>query len=247
MRDAVVDYVHYWKDRTEFPVKRFIAWLGVREGKFYEWKNRYGKVNEHNGQIPRDWWLEDWEKQAIVDFHLQYPLEGYRRLCFMMLDRDIVAVGRPHMDGQILAYEGFTAGNLNTLVPMLFKDAWGGDYDAALYLQNVDNNTANLTIRFYDNTGTETCTQVDTLARSAYLRYREALGEAIAEIPPGLYPGEYLKDVGAALAGRDGERWRDLPEAEWLPAVRAFAIEAMMDLIRADLDAAGIHPDLFAS
>jgi transposase InsO family protein len=92
VRDAVVDYVHYWKDRTEFPVKRFIEWLGMREGKFYEWKNRYGKVNEHNGRIPRDWWLEEWEKQAIVDFHQQYPLEGYRRLTFMMLDRDIVAV-----------------------------------------------------------------------------------------------------------------------------------------------------------
>jgi putative transposase len=92
VRDAVVDYVNYWKDRTGFPVKRFVQWLGVREGKFYEWKNRYGKVNEHNGQIPRDWWLEDWEKQAILDFHRQYPLEGYRRLTFMMLDRDIVAV-----------------------------------------------------------------------------------------------------------------------------------------------------------
>jgi putative transposase len=92
VRDAVVDYVNYWKDRTEFPVKRFFGWLGVREGKFYEWKNRYGKVNEHNGQVPRDWWLEDWEKQAILDFQREYPLEGYRRLCFMMLDRDIVAV-----------------------------------------------------------------------------------------------------------------------------------------------------------
>jgi putative transposase len=92
VRDAVVDYVHYWKDRTDIPNKTFIRWLGVREGKFYEWKNRYGKVNEHNGQVPRDWWLEEWEKQAILDFQRQYPLEGYRRLCFMMLDRDIVAV-----------------------------------------------------------------------------------------------------------------------------------------------------------
>jgi putative transposase len=53
---------------------------------------RYGKVNEHNGWIPRDWWLEDWEKQAIIDFHDQNPLEGYRRLTFMMLDADVVAV-----------------------------------------------------------------------------------------------------------------------------------------------------------
>ena len=60
--------------------------------KFHDWKDRYGKVNEHNGQVPRDWWLEDWEKQAILDFHDRHPLEGYRRLTFMMLDDDVVAV-----------------------------------------------------------------------------------------------------------------------------------------------------------
>ena len=60
--------------------------------KYYDWQSRYGKANEHNALVPRDFWLEDWEKQAIVNFHLEHPLEGYRRLTFMMLDRDIVAV-----------------------------------------------------------------------------------------------------------------------------------------------------------
>jgi hypothetical protein len=60
--------------------------------KYYQWRNRYGKVNEHNVLIPRDHWLEQREKDAIIDFHHQFPLEGYRRLTFMMLDRDIVAV-----------------------------------------------------------------------------------------------------------------------------------------------------------
>jgi putative transposase len=60
--------------------------------KFHDWKHRYGKVNEHNGMVPRDWWLEDWEKRAIVDYHECHPLEGYRRLTFMMLDDDVVAV-----------------------------------------------------------------------------------------------------------------------------------------------------------
>ena len=60
--------------------------------KYYDWKNRYGKVNEHNVLIPRDHWLEQREKDAIIDFHHQFPLEGYRRLTFMMLDRDVVAV-----------------------------------------------------------------------------------------------------------------------------------------------------------
>lgn len=88
----MVDYVNHWSARTEIPAKRLVGWLGIAEGKFYEWRRRYGKANEHNGQVPRDWWLEAWEKQAIVDFHVKYPLEGYRRLAFMMLDADVVAV-----------------------------------------------------------------------------------------------------------------------------------------------------------
>jgi arginyl-tRNA synthetase len=89
--------------------------------------------------------------------------------------------------------------------------------------------------------------QVDALARSTQLRYREALGEAIGEIPPGLYPGDYLKEVGRALAARDGEKWLDRPEEEWLAEVRRFAIDAMMDLIRADLADIGIHQEVFTS
>ncbi len=71
---------------------RFIEWLGLAPSKYYNWQSRYGKVNEHNALIPRDFWLEDWEKQAIINFHVQYPLEGYRRLTYMMLDQNIVAV-----------------------------------------------------------------------------------------------------------------------------------------------------------
>src|SRR2546426_11220855 len=74
---------------------RFIHWLGVRASKFYVWRGRYGRVNEHNGWIPRDFWLQPWEKQAIIGFHLEHPLEGYRRLTFMMLDADVVAVSPP--------------------------------------------------------------------------------------------------------------------------------------------------------
>ena len=91
-RDAVVDFVNRWSKKTEILRGEFISWLGVSASKFYGWFHRYGKVNEHNGWIPRDFWLEDWEKQAIIAFHWEYPLEGYRRLAFMMLDRDIVAV-----------------------------------------------------------------------------------------------------------------------------------------------------------
>jgi putative transposase len=88
----VVDFVRRWQERTEIPARRLVGWLGIGPSKFHDWKDRYGKRNEHNGWLPRDWWLEDWEKQAIIRFSLEYPLEGYRRLAFMLLDRDVVAV-----------------------------------------------------------------------------------------------------------------------------------------------------------
>jgi transposase InsO family protein len=87
-----MDFVNRWSEKTEISVARFIPWLRVSASKFYRWSTRYGMVNDHNGWIPRDFWLEDWEKQAIVAFHWEYPLEGYRRLAFMMLDRNVVAV-----------------------------------------------------------------------------------------------------------------------------------------------------------
>jgi len=87
-----VDYVRHWKERTEIPTKRLIGWMGVPEGTFYSWKHRYGKVNEHNGWIPRDHWLLDSEKRAILDFYWKHPLDGYRRLTYMMLDANVVAV-----------------------------------------------------------------------------------------------------------------------------------------------------------
>ncbi len=89
--------------------------------------------------------------------------------------------------------------------------------------------------------------QVDQLARSAYLRYREALGEDIGEIPEGLYPGDYLKPVGAGLVRTYGRSLCDAPEARWLPLVRAAAVAAMLAAIKADLAALGIRHDVFFS
>ena len=89
--------------------------------------------------------------------------------------------------------------------------------------------------------------QVDALARSAYLRYREALGEDIGEIPEGLYPGDYLKPVGETLAAQHGKELLAMPESEWLPIARAAALRAMLAMIEDDLDALGIHHDVFFS
>ena len=89
--------------------------------------------------------------------------------------------------------------------------------------------------------------QVEVLARSAYLRYREALGETIGEIPSGLYPGAYLVDVGTALADKVGRQYIDADESEWLPAIRSFAIESIMAGIAEDLQLLGIRMDRFSS
>ncbi len=89
--------------------------------------------------------------------------------------------------------------------------------------------------------------QVDVLARSVFLRYREALGEDIGEIPAGLYPGDYLKPVGAALAKEHGASLVDMPEERWLPIVRGFAIDKIMPMIKDDLAALNIKHDVFFS
>ena len=88
----MVQFVKCWASRTGFSVSQLVEWLGIAQSKFCRWSHRLGTPNQHNGCIPRDFWLEDWEKEAILVFHDRFPLEGYRRLAFMMLDADIVAV-----------------------------------------------------------------------------------------------------------------------------------------------------------
>ena len=89
--------------------------------------------------------------------------------------------------------------------------------------------------------------QVDTLARSVHLRYRQALGADVGEMPEGMYPGEYLLPVGEILAAEFSDRYAEAPEAEWLPTFRERSIKAMLDLIRFDLGLLNIHHDIFSS
>lgn len=92
IRDSVVDFIAHWSALTEVSRWRLVSWLELSPRKFSRWRYRYGKANEHNALVPRDHWLLPWEKEAIKSFFSQYPLEGHRRLAFMMLDRDLVAV-----------------------------------------------------------------------------------------------------------------------------------------------------------
>jgi transposase InsO family protein len=92
LRDTVVDFFKHYRQLTGLAVGRMLNWLGFSPRKFNRWQNRYGHANEHNAMIARDHWIEPQERAAIIDFARQYPLEGYRRLTFMMLDADVAAV-----------------------------------------------------------------------------------------------------------------------------------------------------------
>jgi putative transposase len=104
-----VDFVRAWADKTEIPAGRFLPWIGIGTSKFYDWRARFGKVNEHNAWVPRDHWLTEPEKEAIRGFARQHPLEGYRRQTFMMLDADVVACS-PASVYRVLKAAGLLAG-----------------------------------------------------------------------------------------------------------------------------------------
>lgn len=92
VRDGIVDHMNYWKERTGMPMERMLKMASIPSSKFYAWRKRYGTPNFHNGTAPRDWWLEPWEVAAICAYKREHPLDGYRRLTYMMLDEDVVAV-----------------------------------------------------------------------------------------------------------------------------------------------------------
>jgi transposase InsO family protein len=92
VRDEVVEFVQYWAPRTELKTGQLVQWLGISASKYYDWCQRQGQANQHNGQVPKDNWLEPWEQEAIRAYYQQHSEEGYRRLAYMMLDDDVVAV-----------------------------------------------------------------------------------------------------------------------------------------------------------
>ena len=91
IRDQVVDYVRKWSGKTEVTIGQVQKWIGIYSSTYCSWVRNYGRVFEHNGWIPRDHWLDDWEKQAILQYHFGHPLAGYRRLTYMMIDANVVA------------------------------------------------------------------------------------------------------------------------------------------------------------
>lgn len=92
VRDQVVEFVRYWSPRAELSASRLVRWLGISASKYYDWQQRYGQINGHNATVPRDFWLTEGEKAAILAYQVDHPDEGYRRLAYMMLDEGVVAV-----------------------------------------------------------------------------------------------------------------------------------------------------------
>lgn len=91
IRDDVVAFVQRYSEKTGLSRSSLVARIGIGRDKFYDWRRRRGRTNDHNATVPRDFWLQEWERQAILDFHSRHSEEGYRRLSFMMIDADVVA------------------------------------------------------------------------------------------------------------------------------------------------------------
>jgi transposase InsO family protein len=170
----LVDFVRHWSERSEICYEQLLRWIQLSSRKFRDWRSRYGKANEHNHLVPRDHWLEKWEKEAIVKFFHEYPLEGYRRLCFMMLDRDIVAVS-PASVYRVLKAEGLLANRWSKpsrkgsgfVQPLAPHDHW-----------HIDFSYVNVGGTFY-----YLCSILDGCSRSiVHWEIREAMKEADAEL-----------------------------------------------------------------
>jgi transposase InsO family protein len=170
----LVDFVRHWSERSEICYEQLLRWIQLSSRKFRDWRSRYGKVNEHNHLVPRDHWLEKWEKEEIVKFFHEYPLEGYRRLCFMMLDRDIVAVS-PASVYRVLKAAGLLANRWNKssrkgtgfVQPLAPHDHW-----------HIDFSYVNVGGTFY-----YLCSILDGCSRwIVHWEIREAMKEADAEL-----------------------------------------------------------------
>ena len=194
--------MHHWSARTDIPVRLFLKWLGLSSSKWHQWKDRYGKANEHNAFIPRDHWLTDQEKQAILSFYDEHPLEGYRRLTFMMLDRDVVAVS-PSSVYRVLSEAGLLARHARKasskgqgfVQPLVPHEHW-----------HTDIAYVNLGGTFY-----YLCTVLDGCSRSVvHWEIRETMTEAEVETilqrarekHPGVTP-RIISDNGPQFIARD--------------------------------------------
>ena len=198
-----MDYVRYWSDRTEMDKQTLIHWIGISRSKFYDWQKRYGKINEHNHWIPRDFWLQAWEKQAIVNYFLKHPGQGYRRLTYMMLDADIVAVS-PSSTYRVLSQAGLLR---------RWNDSRTSSKGAGFRQPQKPHEHWHVDISYINVAGTfyYLCTVLDGYSRFiVHWEIRESMTEADVEIVlqrareafPDVHP-QIISDNGPAFIARD--------------------------------------------
>jgi putative transposase len=201
-RDSIVDFVRQWSEKTEISTERWVGWIGMARGKFYDWRKRYGKANEHNALVPRDHWLTDQERGAIIGFHERFPLEGYRRLTFMMIDHNVVAAS-PSSVYRVLAGAGLldrwnvkpSSKGTGFVQPLRPHEHW-----------HIDVAYLNLGGTFY-----YLCSVLDGASRAiVHWEIREAMTEAdvecILERAREAYPGErprIISDNGPQFVAKD--------------------------------------------
>ena len=201
-----MDFARDWSAKAEIRLGRILDWTGLDPRKFRDWRHRYGKANEHNGQVPRDHWLEPAEKDAIVAFFQRHPLEGYRRLTFMMLDQDVAAAS-PATVYRVLKAAGLLANRWNQpsrkgtgfVQPLRPHEPWHIDFSYV----NVDGT-------FY-----YLCSVLDGCSRAiVHWEIREAMKEADAELVlqrarekhPGTTP-RIISDNGPEFVAKALRRW----------------------------------------
>ena len=198
----MVDFVRDWSEKTEIAADRFVLWMGIARGKFFDWRKRYGKVNEHNALVPRDHWLTAEERLSIIAFHERFPLEGYRRLTFMMIDQNVVAVS-PSTVYRILS----AAGLLDRWNPRISRKGTGFVQPLRPHEHwHIDIAYLNLSGTFY-----YLCSILDGASRKiVHWEIRESMTESdvecILERARELYPGEkprIISDNGPQFIAKD--------------------------------------------
>ena len=197
-----MDFIRDWSSKTEIRSLAIVRWLGIARSKYYAWADQYGQVREDRAWIPRDHWLEDWERRAIIDFYRQYSEEGYRRLAFMLLDRDIVAAS-PSSVYRVLRQEGLL-GN-----PPVRSGTKGTGFTQPLRAHehwHVDVSHLNICGTFY-----YLCSVLDGYSRYiVHWEIRERMKESDVELilqralekHPGVHP-RVISDNGPQFVARD--------------------------------------------
>lgn len=207
-----MDFARDWSAKADIPMEQVLAWIGLASRKFRAWRARYGKANEHNGQVPRDHWLEPAEKEAITAFFQRHPMEGYRRLAFMMLDQDVAAAS-PATVYRVLKKAGLLGSRWNK------PGRKGAGFEQPLQPHehgHIDFSHVNVGGTFYD-----LCSVLDGCSRAiVHWEIREAMREADAELVlqrarekhPGSRP-RVISDNGPQFVAKDFKEYIRLWQA----------------------------------